>query len=101
MNSCIFCKIINKEIKSYILYEDSYSIAFLDINPISEGHVLFVPKKHYTRLTEIPEKERESFFNSFMTFLSKFEEKISKNYNIINNSGKLAQQEIEHLHIHI
>ncbi|MEM1895702.1 MAG: HIT family protein [Nanopusillaceae archaeon] len=101
MNSCIFCKIANKEIKSYILYEDSFSVAFLDINPISEGHTLFIPKKHYTRLTEIPENERELFFKSFINFLKVFEEKVSKDYNIINNCGKIAQQEIEHLHIHI
>jgi Diadenosine tetraphosphate (Ap4A) hydrolase and other HIT family hydrolases len=44
MEECIFCKIINKEILSYILYEDEYSIAFLDINPVNKGHTLFVPK---------------------------------------------------------
>jgi len=99
--SCIFCKIANKEIKSYIVYEDDVSIAFLDINPLSKGHILFIPKKHYTKISEIPDEELGKLIKSFKRLLKIVEEKISKNYNIINNCGKLAGQEIEHVHIHI
>jgi len=99
--SCIFCKIANKEVQSYVVYEDDISIAFLDINPLSKGHILFIPKKHYTRISEIPDEELEKLVKSFKKLLKIVEEKISKNYNIINNCGKLAGQEIEHVHIHI
>jgi len=44
MEECIFCKIINKEIPAYILYEDEYSIAFLDINPVNKGHTICTKK---------------------------------------------------------
>ena len=43
---CIFCKIINGEIPSYKIYEDNVVLAFLDINPDSNGHTLVIPKKH-------------------------------------------------------
>jgi len=99
--SCIFCKIANREVQSYVVYEDDISIAFLDINPLSKGHILFIPKKHYTRISEIPDEELEKLMKSFRKLLKIVEEKISKNYNIINNCGKLAGQEIEHVHIHI
>ncbi|HUT83969.1 MAG TPA: HIT domain-containing protein, partial [Thermodesulfobacteriota bacterium] len=46
MEDCIFCKIIKGEIPSFKVYEDEKVFAFEDINPISEGHTLVVPKKH-------------------------------------------------------
>lgn len=46
MKDCIFCKIINKEIPAYIVYEDTNFLAFLDINPESPGHTQVIPKKH-------------------------------------------------------
>ncbi len=47
MNTCIFCKIVNKEIPAHIVYEDNDFLAFLSINPQSPGHTLIIPKKHY------------------------------------------------------
>ena len=47
MKDCIFCKIIKKEIPADIVFEDSKTIAFLDINPASKGHTLVMPKNHY------------------------------------------------------
>jgi len=46
MDSCIYCKIINKEIPSNIVYEDEKTVAFLDIRPMSPGHTIVTPKKH-------------------------------------------------------
>ena len=47
---CIFCKIINGEIPSYTVYEDEVVKAFLDISPISNGHTLIIPKKHFENI---------------------------------------------------
>lgn len=47
MESCIFCKIINKEIPAYIIYEDDNYVSFMDIFPRAKGHALVIPKKHY------------------------------------------------------
>ena len=50
---CIFCKIINKEIPSYTVYEDEIVKVFLDINPDSNGHLLIIPKKHILDISEM------------------------------------------------
>jgi len=101
MEGCIFCKIVNREIPAYVVYEDDNVIAFLDIFPLSEGHTLVIPKKHYSRLSEMPEEEAKKFIESFHKVVKIIEEKISKDYNIGVNQGKLAGQEIMHLHFHI
>ena len=51
--NCIFCKIANKEIPSFTVYEDDIVYAFLDVNPDSDGHTLIIPKKHFTDLDDI------------------------------------------------
>ena len=50
---CIFCKIAKKEIPSKIITETKNSIAFLDTFPLSRGHTLVIPKKHYERITDM------------------------------------------------
>ena len=56
MNSdCVFCKIVNSEIPCYRVYEDSKFLAFLDINPLNQGHTLVIPKKHYTFVDDVPD----------------------------------------------
>ena len=51
---CIFCKIIAGQIPSHKIYEDENFLAFLDINPISPGHALVIPKKHYRWVWDVP-----------------------------------------------
>ncbi len=59
MEDCIFCKIVNKEIPSQIVYEDEDVLAFNDINPVAPVHILVIPKKHIKSLIEL-EKEDEA-----------------------------------------
>ncbi len=54
MNDCIFCKIIRGEIPSSKVFENEKILAFLDINPVSKGHTLVIPKTHYAGFSEIP-----------------------------------------------
>jgi histidine triad (HIT) family protein len=53
---CLFCLIVEKKIDANILFENDESLAFSDINPISEGHSLIITKKHYDNLLEIDEE---------------------------------------------
>ncbi|MHA1458700.1 MAG: HIT family protein [Promethearchaeota archaeon] len=101
-DDCIFCKIIAKEIPSKILYENNNTIAFLDIFPISQGHTIVIPKKHFANLETIPVNELYDVMKTV---------KISSNliyknldidgYNILQNNFKAAGQEVNHFHIHI
>jgi histidine triad (HIT) family protein len=54
MENCIFCKIANKEVPAHIVYEDDNFVAFLDINPLSPGHCMVIPKKHYRWVWDVP-----------------------------------------------
>jgi histidine triad (HIT) family protein len=54
MDSCIFCKIIKREIPAHIVYEDDSFLAFLDIHPQSPGHTQIIPKTHYRWVWDVP-----------------------------------------------
>ncbi len=63
---CIFCDIAKHTLDTNIVYEDNVVIAFLDSNPINEGHILIVPKEHYLDIDEIPEN-----INSYIISIAK------------------------------
>lgn len=100
MTDCIFCKIIKGEIPSYKVYEDEYVFAFLDINPVSKGHTLIIPKKHLLRFADAENDDISKLFVGVKNVAKKIEN-ISDNYNIGINQGKLAGQVVDHLHVHI
>jgi len=54
MNECLFCRIAKKEIPCHLVYEDDLTLAFLDIHPIRDGHVLVIPKSHHPYFDDLP-----------------------------------------------
>jgi histidine triad (HIT) family protein len=54
MNDCLFCRIANKDIPCHLVYEDDLALAFLDIHPIRDGHVLVIPKSHHPYFDDLP-----------------------------------------------
>ena len=67
MKDCIFCKIINKEIPSEIVYEDEKVIAFNDINPAAPIHILVIPKKHIETLIDISDEDSALIAHIYQT----------------------------------
>lgn len=53
-DNCIFCRIVEREVPAYIVYEDHDFIAFLDIHPLAAGHVQVIPKRHYRFVWDVP-----------------------------------------------
>ena len=103
MENCLFCKIINKEIPSNIVFEDDKIIAFHDISPMAPVHVLVVPKYHVESINELNIESLEYVKYAF----SKIKD-IAKDlginetgYRTIINTGSDAGQTVKHLHIHI
>lgn len=103
MSDCLFCKIINKEIPSNIVYEDEKVICFHDINKMAPVHVLVVPKCHIANINEIDATSLEYVSYAF----SKIPEIAQKlgikdtGYRTVINTGSDASQSVLHLHIHI
>jgi len=98
MASCIFCKIIKGDIPSFKDFESDKVLAFLDIQPLRRGHALIVPKFHGAKLSDIPDED--------LAELLPVAKKIAiasgaENYNILQNNGRLAHQEVDHVHFHI
>ncbi len=99
---CIFCKIINHEIPSSIVYEDDKSIAILDISQQTKGHTLIIPKKHVENIFELDEDLSKHLFLVTVKVTKLLKEKLHfSNVNILNNNGALAGQSVNHFHIHI
>ncbi len=102
MKDCIFCKICKKELDSKILFEDDLVIAIMDINPCVDGHSLVIPKNHHENIFETPNEilERVNVVSKKIAHLLKDKLECT-GFNILNASGKDAQQSIFHLHYHL
>ena len=97
---CIFCKIINGDIPSFTLYEDDKVKVFLDVNPLTNGHTLIVPKEHYTDLFDIPDDLLMHIMNVAKEMGSLLEEKLgTEGLTLIQNNG--LPQEVKHFHLHL
>ncbi len=100
MGDCIFCKITAGESPSYKIWEDDFSLAFLDLFPLSRGHLLVVPKRHVDRLTDLP-KEHHGAMLGAVAELCRRVERLAPDYNVGVNQGAIAGQIVFHLHFHI
>jgi histidine triad (HIT) family protein len=99
---CVFCKIARKEAGASIVYEDAEIVAFMDIRPVSEGHTLIIPKKHYRDIFDTP-AELLGAAHKVTKKIAIAIQKATKadGISIIQQNGKAAGQEIFHLHVHV
>ena len=100
--NCIFCKIIAAEVPAAVIYEDDSILAFLDIGPLADGHLLVVPREHYTRLTDVP-PEHCAQVASALPLLGRAALEVTKaeGFNVLLNQGAVAGQAVDHIHFHI
>lgn len=97
---CIFCDIANKKLEANIVYEDEVVMAFLDCDPINEGHVLLIPKAHYLDVDEMP----ADVLKHLMEISQKLVIAVKKlyrpdGYSIIQNGGMF--NDVGHYHLHV
>ncbi|KAI0775556.1 HIT-like protein [Trametes elegans] len=96
--SCIFCKIIKGEIPSFKLIETENVFSFLDIGPLSKGHALIIPKYHAEKLHQVPDE----YFADVLPAAKKIALALgAENYNLLQNNGRIAHQEVDHVHFHV
>ncbi len=100
---CLFCKIINKQIPSDIVYEDDSFIAFKDIKPKASLHILIVPKKHITSVAHLDSKDRELIGGLILTAKNIAQDQgvSEKGYRLIFNVGRGGGQMVDHIHLHL
>jgi len=103
MSDCIFCKIIDKEIPSNVVYEDDKILAFHDLNPTAPKHALVIPKVHFSSLNEMT-KEHTEVMSHLTLKLKEIAELLGiaeSGYRVVCNCGDAAGQEVKHLHYHV
>lgn len=103
MDDCIFCKIINGDIPSDILYRDEEVIAFRDVNPVAPTHILIVPIDHLVTTQDISDKNA-SLAGRMVQAANHLvnQEGVSENgYRLVINCGDQGGQVVQHLHMHL
>lgn len=102
MSDCIFCKIINKEIPSNIVYEDDDVIAILDISQVTRGHTLVMPKVHYDNFLSTPKEVMHKVLDVAQR-IGQVDIAVlgAKGINILMNTNKEAGQTVMHFHVHV
>ncbi|MAE43294.1 hypothetical protein CMO93_05965 [Candidatus Woesearchaeota archaeon] len=99
---CIFCQIITGKVQSKKVYEDEHVLAILDINPANPGHLLIMPKEHYSIMPQIPEEEVEHIFLVTKTLSNASLRALEvQGSNIIVANGVAAGQRAQHFMVHL
>ncbi|MFA5602807.1 MAG: HIT domain-containing protein [Bacilli bacterium] len=98
--NCLFCRIINNEIPSKKIYEDDKILVFLDINPKASGHMLIIPKTHYTNIEDIDLDVLKHINDISKKIYQLLKDKLHiDGITICQNNG--ISQEIKHFHMHL
>lgn len=97
MENCIFCKIITKEIPADIVYEDEKFLVFLDINPVTKGHTLIIPKAHYRWIEDTPDETLHTIFSLAKKVIIAMKKEFSCNFTQLIVEGN----EVPHFHVSV
>lgn len=102
VNFCVFCSIIKGDEPAYILVENDITIAFLAKPSITEGHLLVIPKRHKVGVFELDEEELGDILSVSKLMAELLKTKLgASGVNLLNASGKDAQQSVFHFHMHV
>ena len=99
---CIFCRIVSRDVPSYILTEDEDCLAFMDVNPVASGHALIIPKHHSENIFDIP----PAVLQRLMTTVQRVAQAVNAvllpdGINLLQANGAGAAQSVPHFHIHV
>jgi len=100
---CLFCKIVKKEIKADIVWEDDDVLAFRDIHPLAPVHILVIPKKHIASINDLTRDDIQ-LAGKFIIAGKETAEKLGikdSGYKLLARVGRDGGQEIGHIHLHL
>jgi histidine triad (HIT) family protein len=102
MSECLFCKIVAGEIPSTKTYEDDQFLGFMDINPVTRGHSLLIPKSHHENIHVIPEDLLKDYIVVARKIAGAAVKQLgAKGINLVQSNGRAANQIIDHCHLHL
>ncbi len=99
---CIFCKIVAVEIPATVVFESHSILAFLDVGPLADGHLLVIPRDHYAKLSELP-ASLSGQIGSVIPKLGRVMLEVTgaEGFNLLVNQGQVAGQVVPHVHFHL
>lgn len=99
---CIFCKIVAGEIPSTTVHEDERTVAFMDVNPGSRGHLLVVSREHAADVQAISDADLAAVARTARDLAARALDRLGADgVNIIQNNGRAAWQTVFHYHVHV
>jgi histidine triad (HIT) family protein len=99
---CLFCKIVAGEIPSTRVDEDERTVAFMDINPATRGHLLVVPREHAVDLLEIGDEDLDACMRMARRLAGRVKERLGADgVTLLNSCGRAAWQTVFHFHVHV
>jgi histidine triad (HIT) family protein len=99
---CIFCQIVAKKIPCFKIYEDERSLAFADINPLSDGHILVIPKNHAVNLMEITPGDLAAVHQASQKVAHAMTKSLKPaGITVLQLNGAGANQVVMHYHVHL
>ncbi|NNF64797.1 MAG: HIT domain-containing protein [Acidimicrobiia bacterium] len=100
--NCVFCGIIAGEIPSTTIAQRETAIAFMDINPVTHGHALVVPRSHATDLFDVTAEDLAACVHLAQEVAGRAKERLGADgVNLLNCTGEAAWQSVFHFHIHV
>ena len=102
MEECIFCKIVKGEIPCFKVYEDDTVMAFEDINPVSEGHTLIIPKRHSENLWDIDAEDLSAIHTASQKIARAIKDALAPTgIACVQLNGRGVNQVVMHYHLHL
>ncbi len=103
MSSCLFCRIVTREIPAEIVHENDHVIAFRDVRPVAPTHVLVIPKRHLEAVREAQDSDAELLGQVMLGArdAARALGLVSGGYRVVMNNGEDAGQTVFHLHAHV
>ncbi|MBI4123015.1 MAG: HIT domain-containing protein [Parcubacteria group bacterium] len=101
MTECLFCNIAAKKVSAQVEYEDQSFIAFQDLYPKAQVHLLLIPKKHIHSVDHLKEEDKELMGSLILTAQKIAKQNRLDGYKLHFNVGRSGGQVVDHLHLHI
>lgn len=102
MENCTFCAIVAGSAPAWTVYRDDHTVAFMDVNPATDGHALVVPRRHARDLWDIEEGEAEKVMAAAVRVADQIKRSLAPDgLNILHASGWAAFQTVFHFHLHL
>jgi len=101
VSDCIFCKIVEGDIPNTTVFEDDQVLAFRDISPKAETHILVIPKQHIVNLASVQAHEWPLVQRVLQSIKRIAEQENLEGYRVVTNNGEQGGQEVFHMHWHI